>query len=438
MVITRFAPSPSGNLHIGNARIAITSWLFTRKKKGKFILRIDDTKKYQNNIKYIENIKRDLDWLGIKWDITFRQSHRIHRYHEVATELIKSKRIYPCFETKEELLLEKKKQINAGKPPIYNRDSLLLNDKNIIKLKSQGKTPHWRFYLKNQTIQWTDHIKGKIIFEGSKLSDPIVIRNDGSFTYYLASVIDDIDYQITDIIRGEDHITNSAIQIQIFEALNKTTPNFAHIPLITNKGKKLSKKEGGYSIESIRREKISPEVILYYLSGMKQKAINKNITIKSLKLFCLDNIGKSNIEYNTQIVLQLNSKYIKSITFDQVKEYLNKQNKKNYLSQSIWETIKDNIDNINDVVIWNDIFDNSFVSKNNYDDYLIKTFLDLRVTNNIDKWLNNIKKTIPRCKFPIQNLRLVLTGKRNGPNILEIMYALGENKIITRLKYQLQ
>jgi glutamyl-tRNA synthetase len=253
MLRSRFAPSPTGLLHIGNARSAVLNWAYIKNKGGEFILRIDDTDRERSKKKYEDDIKDDLLWLGLSWDKTFNQSDRENIYIKKIQELKNKKKIYPCFETPEELSLKKKSQLTSGKPPIYDRSSLKLSDQEVEQLLKLGKKPHWRFKLDDGKIQWNDIIKGNIVFESKNLSDPVLIREDGSFLYHLPSVVDDIEEKITNIIRGEDHITNTAFHIQIFEALGAKVPLFGHHAFLTDsEGKGFGKRLGSLSIKKMK------------------------------------------------------------------------------------------------------------------------------------------------------------------------------------------
>ena len=227
-VLTRFAPSPTGNLHIGNARSALLNWIFAKKNNGDFILRIDDTDIERSKDSYIELIKKDLQWLNLSWSKTFKQSERKKIYNKRIEELKNNGRLYPCFESQEELLLKRKSLLSSGKPPIYDRSSLKLSEKEKENYLAKGTKPHWRFFINEKKIYWNDLIRGEVSFESENLSDPILIREDGSLLYHLPSVIDDISENITHIIRGEDHISNTAFHIQIFEALKSNSPTFGH------------------------------------------------------------------------------------------------------------------------------------------------------------------------------------------------------------------
>ena len=251
MIITRFAPSPTGLLHIGNLRTAIFNFLATRKEGGKFILRLDDTDSSRSKKKFVDQVKEDLNWLGICWDQEFSQSEHIKRYDSIRKELVEMGRVYECFETPTELDLKRKKLLSMGKPPVYDRASLQLSEKEKEKLRSE-KASYWRFKLNNEVVEWMDSILGNQSINPSSVSDPVIVKADGQYLYTLASVVDDIDYGVTDIIRGSDHVTNTAVQIQIFKALSKPVPNFGHHSLLIDlDGKALSKRDGSLNLKTL-------------------------------------------------------------------------------------------------------------------------------------------------------------------------------------------
>ena len=263
MIKLRFAPSPTGHLHVGNFRTALINYLFAKKNDGHFMLRIDDTDVERSKETFLKSIKDDLIWAEMSWDSEVRQSNRIQRYNEILKYLIEKKLVYKCFETAEELSLRRKSKLSAGKPPIYDRGSLNLTESQISKFENEGKKPHYRFYLKAETVYWNDLIRGECSYNMQNISDPIIVREDGRFIYTLASVIDDIDFDISHIIRGEDHVTNSAAQIQIFEALGKKVPTMGHLSLMTDfHGKGLSKRINSLSVKSL----IKKNILNYYLN----------------------------------------------------------------------------------------------------------------------------------------------------------------------------
>jgi len=252
-VRVRFAPSPTGLLHVGNARTALINWLFARKHGGRFLLRLDDTDAGRSREAYAEAIRRDLAWLGLAPDGEDRQSARLARYAEAAERLKAAGRLYPCYETPVELELRRKAMLQQGRPPIYDRAALRLDAAARARLEAEGRRPHWRFLLAAERVEWTDLVRGPVRFDGADLSDPVLVREDGVPLYTLASVVDDIDHATTHVIRGEDHVTNTATQMQLFRALAGGPPAFAHHGLLAGPdGAKLSKRLGDLSLERLR------------------------------------------------------------------------------------------------------------------------------------------------------------------------------------------
>ncbi len=259
--IVRFAPSPTGNIHIGNARTALINWLTAVKSGGQFILRFDDTDQERSKQEYADGIAADLDWLGIKPDRVERQSARMVSYDEVAEKLKAMGRLYPCYETADELDRKRKRQRARGLPPVYDRAALELTDDQKAAFEAEGRRPHWRFLLDHKTVAWQDGVRGEQSIECDSVSDPVLIREGGTYLYTLPSVIDDIDMGITMVIRGDDHVTNTAVQIQLFELLNGKAPGFAHHNLLTSAtGEGLSKRLGSLSIRTMKDEGYEPLV----------------------------------------------------------------------------------------------------------------------------------------------------------------------------------
>src|SRR5437868_6467940 len=264
-VIVRFAPSPTGLLHVGNARTALLNWLFARKMGGRFLLRIDDTDAARSTKAFEEAIYRDLSWLGLTHDGTDRQINRLALYSTAFYKLQAAGRIYPCFETEAELERQRSLQAARKLPPIYNRASL--EPANKAKWEGEGRKPHWRFKLSRSKVGWTDLVRGPVEIDTATMSDPVLVREDGAFLYTLPSVADDIDMAISHVVRGEDHVTNTAAQIEIFQALGAAIPSFAHFPLLVGAGgEALSKRLGSLSLESLRQQGIEPLAVASYLA----------------------------------------------------------------------------------------------------------------------------------------------------------------------------
>jgi len=268
MTTTRFAPSPTGWLHIGNLRAALFNYAIARKAGGTFVLRIDDTDLGRSEDRYIDGIKEDLTWLGLTWDKVEHQSARMDRYHAARDRLIEMGRLYECFETPVELDLKRKKQLNMGKPPVYDRAALELSDADKDALRAE-RGSHWRFKLDHARINWTDGIIGDISIDAASVSDPVLFKNDGQILYTLASVVDDIEMGMTDVVRGSDHVTNTATQIQIIEALGGAVPRFAHHSLLTGpQGEALSKRLGTLSLRDLRAQGVAPEAVLSLMARL--------------------------------------------------------------------------------------------------------------------------------------------------------------------------
>ena len=279
----RFAPSPTGFMHIGNTRTALFNWLWAKKLGGAFMLRIDDTDKLRSKQEYEDAIRDNLQWLGLTWSEEARQSARADRYNEVTEKLKADGRIYPCYETPEELEFKRKRALAKGLPPIYDRQALSYTVEDIARFEAEGRRPHYRFKLLPGEIKWDDMVRGEVKYEADKLSDPIIIREDGSFLYHLPSVIDDVDFGITHIVRGEDHVTNTASQIQMFEALGGKVPVFAHLPLLTGKEGKLSKRLGSLGVSELRAEGVEAMAISSFLAKLgTSEAIEPFYDLESL------------------------------------------------------------------------------------------------------------------------------------------------------------
>ena len=263
MTVTRFAPSPTGYLHVGNLRTALFNFLIARKAGGSFILRLDDTDPERSKQEYVDAIQEDLEWLGITWDRIERQSLRLDRYAEAADKLRAAGRFYECFETPTELDLKRKKQLNMGRPPVYDRAGLALSDAEKDKLRAE-RSGHWRFLLDHERIEWADGILGDISIDAASVSDPVLIRGDGQVLYTLASVVDDTEMGVTHVVRGSDHVTNTATQIQIIRALGGAVPEFAHHSLLTGpQGEALSKRLGVLSLRDLRAQGVEPMALLW-------------------------------------------------------------------------------------------------------------------------------------------------------------------------------
>ena len=437
----RFAPSPTGFMHVGNARSAVLNWAYAKKNKGEFILRIDDTDKIRSKKDYEKNIKENLRWLGLDWDKTFNQSSKYENYEINILKLKESGRIYPCFETEEELSLKRKSLLSSGKPPIYDRSSLKLTKKDIEKNLNEGKKPHWRFKLVDEIISWQDLIKGKVSFDSKNLSDPILIREDGSLLYHLPSVIDDIDEKITNIIRGEDHISNTAFHIQLFKSLNASVPKFAHHPFLTDsEGKGFGKRLGSLSINKLQDLGYEYITILNYLLniGSNQDIIaDKNIS-SLINHFDLKNISSSNPKFSIDVLKSLNKDILQSYVFDEISDRINLICE-DLIDKKLWQFTKNNIDFFGEIKNWVDIIksENNFM-KDTMDAKLINAAIeslpeDPYNEDSWDIWTSKIKDlTSLKGKDLFMPLRKILTGMNNGPELKYLLPLLNKKVILKK------
>ena len=439
MTKVRFAPSPTGYLHIGNFRTALINFLFAKNKNGHFMLRIDDTDDERSLKKYEDAIKEDLSWVGINWDSLEKQSSRLSYYDQALQKLLDKKRAYPCFETAEELSLKRKKQLSSGKPPIYDRSALNLSDSDIADLKAKGRSPHYRFLLDHKDVNWNDLVKGTSQYNMSNLSDPVIIREDGRVIYTLASVVDDIDFEVTDILRGEDHMTNSAAQIQLFEALESSPPNLGHLSLLTDiSGAGLSKRLGSISLRDLKDEGFQPMAISSLLSKVGSSdaiEIFRDIN-QIISDFDISKFGKSKPKFDKNELIGLNSKLFKMLDFSDISNQLKKFNFK--ISSDFWELVKGNIENLEELELWWNIIYGNIEPKYN-DENFLNTALETLPEGNFDKntWTNwtsiLMEETGRKGKELYNPLRMCLTGQNKGPEMATLVFLMGRGKVLERL-----
>ena len=439
MTKVRLAPSPTGYLHIGNFRTALINFLFAKNKNGHFMLRIDDTDDERSLKKYEDSIKEDLSWVGINWDSLEKQSSRLSYYDQALQKLLDKKRAYPCFETAEELSLKRKKQLSSGKPPIYDRSALNLSDSDIADLKAKGRSPHYRFLLDHKDVNWNDLVKGTSQYNMSNLSDPVIIREDGRVIYTLASVVDDIDFEVTDILRGEDHMTNSAAQIQLFEALESSPPNLGHLSLLTDiSGAGLSKRLGSISLRDLKDEGFQPMAISSLLSKVGTSdavEIFRDIN-QIISDFDISKFGKSKPKFDKNELRGLNSKLFKMLDFSDISNQLKKFNFK--ISSDFWELVKGNIENLEELKLWWNIIYGNIEPKYN-DENFLNTALETLPEGNFDKntWTNwtsiLMEETGRKGKELYNPLRMCLTGQNKGPEMATLVFLMGRGKVLERL-----
>ncbi|MCK8483071.1 glutamate--tRNA ligase [Aliiroseovarius sp. S2029] len=355
MTTTRFAPSPTGYIHVGNLRTALFNYLIAAKSGGQFILRLDDTDPERSKQEYADAIKEDLEWLGLTWDRVEKQSDRLDRYEAAAQELRDMGRFYECFETPTELDLKRKKQLNMGKPPVYDRSALALSDDEKDKLREERGQGHWRFKLDHERINWTDGILGDISIDAASVSDPVLIRGDGQFLYTLASVCDDIDFGITDVVRGSDHVTNTATQIQIIEALGGKVPTFAHHSLLTGpQGEALSKRLGTLAIRDLRERGVQPMALLSLLArlGSSQPVELRNSLEEIVEGFDLSTFGSAPTKFDVEDLLPLTARYLSQLPATAVADTLDDLGVPAEQADAFWSVARENITTLGDLEGW--------------------------------------------------------------------------------------
>lgn len=353
-IVTRFAPSPTGYLHIGNLRTALFNYLIARKSGGEFILRLDDTDQERSKQAYIDAIQQDLEWLGIGWDRIEQQSKRLDRYKDAADKLRADGRFYECFETPGELDLKRKKQLNMGRPPVYDRAALEMDDATRLRMRAE-RDGYWRFLLDQARIEWTDGILGPLSIDAASVSDPVLIRADGQVLYTLASVVDDTDMGVTNIVRGSDHVTNTATQIQIIEALGGTAPSFAHHSLLTGpQGEPLSKRLGTLSLRDLRAQGVTPMALLSLMArlGSSQPVDLRASLDEIAEGFDLSQFGSAPTKFDAEDLWPLTRADVQSRPFDAVADQLAALGVPDDLAQQFWQVARENITRLEDVGPW--------------------------------------------------------------------------------------
>ncbi|KGJ12051.1 glutamate--tRNA ligase [Paracoccus sanguinis] len=355
MTTTRFAPSPTGHIHVGNLRTALMNWLIARKAGGTFILRLDDTDRERSKQEYADGIQRDLEWLGLTWDRIERQSDRLDRYAEAAEGLRAAGRLYEVFETPTELDLKRKKLLNMGRPPVYDRAGLGLTEAQKEALRAEGREGYWRFRLDQQRIEWPDGIIGDVSIDAASVSDPVLIRADGQVLYTFASSVDDVDMGVTDIVRGADHVTNTATQIQIIEALGGTPPRFAHHSLLTGpQGEELSKRLGTLSLRDLRERGVAPEALLSLMARLgSNQPVELRLSLDELaEGFDLGQFGASPTKFDAEDLWPLTRERNQNLPLSAVADRLAALGVPDELAPAVWEVARHNITRLDEVEGW--------------------------------------------------------------------------------------
>lgn len=429
----RFAPSPTGYLHVGNVRAALINYLFAKKYDAEFFLRIDDTDLKRSKQEYVDALKEDLAWLGIQHNQTFRQSDRLDRYNELKDLLIKEGHLYPCYETEEELEVRRKIQLSCGKPPVY----IPSDQEDMERFLKEGRKPHYRFRLPNVEVRWNDLVKGDMHFAKQTMSDPILVREDGSYLYTYTSVIDDVDYDITHIFRGQDHVSNTAAQILIFKVVcallgKEFKIDFGHTSfLLGAQGEPLSKRVGSISIRDLRENDIHPMSVVSYLfySGTPNATEPKHTIEELLEQFDVKNYGGASPKFSVDELKLLNAKLYHTASFEWVSSLL-----KTTMTPEQWEVIRFNVEKSSDIKDWENILDDHFQASFVDKEYAASILALLPKSLDWKTWFELIKTTTGRKgKDAVMPIRLMLTGKEHGPEMQQLLSMLGQEKVVKRL-----
>ena len=453
MTALRFAPSPTGYLHVGNIRTALFNWLYAQKLEGQFVLRLDDTDLARSKQEYADQIEKDLAWLGLTIDRLERQSERIARYDAVARDLKERGLLYPCYETPDELDRKRARRRARGLPPVYDRSALSLSDEEKAKLDDEGRQPHWRFLLPNYKgdpldperteATFDDLVRGPQTIDLASVSDPVLIRADGSYLYTLPSVIDDIDFAISHVVRGNDHVTNAGVQVALFEALGGAVPIFAHHNLLTLPGGEgLSKRAGSLSVMSLREQGIEAAAIasVATLIGTSE-AVRPISDVRDLiDVFDLSTVSQSAATFDPAELANLSAKIVHERVFADVQEQLEALNVGG--GADFWDAVRGNLSSVQEAADWWTIAveDQTFERAFDEDD---KAYIDTARTSFPDgaidqttwaTWTGQLKhQTGRKGKKLFMPLRLALTGRAHGPELALLLPFIGRERILARL-----
>ena len=445
----RFAPSPTGRLHIGNIRTAILNWIFARKLGGRFILRLDDTDRTRSTEEFAQAIRTDLSWLGLTWDEQIRQSERTERYAEVAEALKAAGRLYPCYETEEELARKRKRQLGRGLPPLYDRAGLRLEPEQRASLEAEGRRPHWRFRLENTEpgsleptdtiVSWNDAIRGDQTVDVGSLSDPVLIRADGTFLYTFTSVVDDVDLVVTHVVRGEDHVTNTGVQIQLFEALGRDPPVFAHHSLPAGAdGQALPKRLGALSSESLRARGLEPMAVASHaaLVGTSEPIEPRHALDELVGIMEFHKISTAAARFDQAELEALNAKLLHTLGYAEVADRLAHLGIRG--GPAFWYAVRGNLVVLADALQWWLVVDGE-ISPTIESPELLARAADLLPAEPWDQstwtiWTDAIKAaTGVKGRALFHPLRLALTGRESGPELKGLLPLIGRARTASRL-----
>ena len=434
-VKVRFAPSPTGRLHVGNIRAAVVNWLFARAKGGAFVLRIDDTDLERSTKESEEGIEEDLRWLGLTWDEKHNQSARFPIYQQAVERLKSQGRLYPAYETQEELDRRRKVQLSRGQPPIYDRAALKLSNEERSSLEAEGRRPHWRFRLEGKRVKWDDLVRGPCEVDTTSMSDPVLIREDGAFLYTLPSVVDDIDMGITHVIRGEDHVTNTGVQIEVFEALGAGAPTFAHFSLLVGAdGEALSKRLGSLSIGQLRAAGYEPLAIASHIARMgTSDVLEPSPSLEALAAgFDFGKMGRHPARYDPADLARLNAAVLHAMSYEEAQPRLQALGAD--LGEAFWNAVRANLTLFGDVVEWAQVVRGPVTPVVEEAGFLAEAAAVLPDDLDWATWAEAVKaKTGAKGRALFMPLRKALTGKDHGPEMGPLLALIGREKALKRL-----
>jgi glutamyl-tRNA synthetase len=436
----RFAPSPTGFLHVGNARIAIANALFARCHGARFLLRIDDTDAERSRDQYEQGIQQDLTWLGIAWDETFKQSDRLKFYDDAADRLRASGRLYPCFESEEELRFKREARLKRGLAPVYDRAMLKLTAEQRAAAEANGKTPYWRFKLSDSTVEWTDLVLGRRGVKLPSVSDPVLIRADGTYLYTFTSVVDDIESGVTHIIRGEDHVTNTGVQLDIVSALNSNPSRLtlAHLPLLVDSdGGKLSKRLEGLSLRSLRQDGVEPAAITGYLARLGTSDSPEVASLETLaKSYDLGRVSRSPARFDIRQLLALNRRVLHAAPFEAVHDRLPAA-----ATPEFWEAVRGNLDLLSEARAWWNVVAGDLVPPVQegqgafFRDAIAHLPAEPWDGTTWSSWTETLRSLTGRKgRALFMPLRLALTGEDHGPEMASMLPLIGRERVASRLR----
>ncbi|WP_294357216.1 glutamate--tRNA ligase [uncultured Sphingomonas sp.] len=438
-VVTRFAPSPTGRLHVGNVRAALHNWMWARKHGGRFILRIDDTDAARSEERFVDAIHADLAWLGLHPDLEERQSARFDRYEAVFAALRDAGRIYPAYESAQELDLKRKIARGRGLPPIYDRAALSLTDADHARFAEEGTRPHWRFRLDHAApIQWDDLIRGSQSFDPAQLSDPVIRRADGSWLYLLPSAIDDVDMGVTHVVRGEDHVSNTALQLQMFDAMRATRPRFAHEALLTGAEGKLSKRLGALGMDELRESGIEPAAIVSLLARLGTSDPVEPVIDPAplIEAFDFAHFGRAPARFDEVELAQVNARVVHQLPFARVAARLPAG-----MDAAGWEAVRPNLHTVAEAADWWHVVEGPIEAVPAGEDanYLAQAAATAREIDwTGDAWhtlTNRLKgETGRKGKALVLPLRRALTGRDHGPDMAALLPLIGQARGVERLE----